>query len=701
MADMPWPSSSAPLSALPCAVLDLETTGLNVREDRVVQVGVVGMLGSRIEGTSVDELVNPGVPIPPAAIAIHGIDDGQVAQAAVFARVFARVRGAIAGRVVVGHHIAFDLAVLRFEAARAGIAWREPPSLDVALLLAGLEPTLVDLSLEGVTRWLGVRIGRRHSALGDAEASAATFAAIIPRLRTADVRTLGEAMSLAARRQDLVLQQARSGWFASPGQSPAAGRAVPVPRIDSYLYERTVGDLMRSPPVSVAREETLGTAARIMASRRIGSLLVCDAGGRPDGILTERDLLRVSADEQCDLRSQAVATAMSAPVQCMRPEDPLYRALGRMDRLGLRHLCVVDADGVAVGVVSQRDLLQFRARGALEVGDAVASADDDVALAAAFGRLPQVAQRLVAENVGGVEVARVVSSELRAVTARAAHLAIEQLQTEGKAAPAPWCLLVLGSGGRGESLLAADQDNALIYAGPPALDGWFADFGVKIAASLDRAGVPFCKGGVMASNAAWRGSSEEWRSRIGSWLGRARPEDLLSVDIFFDMAPVAGDEGLAWTMHGEAVRAAASAPPFLALLAATTASLMPLLGMFGRLRTQAGRVDLKRCALLPIVSLGRALALRVGSSERTTPGRLRDAVAADRLSQLDADLLVELHAEVMSLILGQQLFDLEAGIRPSSRVDIRRLPQGRSRTLARQLRRLEELLQDLPGAMSG
>jgi DNA polymerase-3 subunit epsilon/CBS domain-containing protein len=701
MTDTPWPSSFAPLSALPCAVLDLETTGLNVGEDRVVQVGVVGMLGARIEGTSVDEMVNPRVPIPSAAVAIHGIDDGQVAQAAVFADVFTRVRAALAGRVVVGHHIAFDLAVLRFEAARAGIAWQEPPSLDVALLLAALEPTLVDLSLEGVTRWLGVRIGRRHSALGDAEASAAAFAAVIPRLRAADVRTLGEAMSLAARRQDLVLQQARSGWFASPGQSPAAAQAAPVPRIDSYLYERTLGDLMSSPPVSVAREDTLDAAARLMVRRRIGALLVCDVGGRPDGILTERDLLRVSADGQRDLRTETVAMAMSAPVQCMRPEEPLYRVLGRMDRLGLRHLCAVDAAGVAVGVVSQRDLLQFRARGALEVGDAVASAGDDVALAAAFGRLPQVVQRLVAENVGGIGVARVVSSELRAVTARAAHLAIKQLGTEGKTPPAPWCLLVLGSGGRGESLLAADQDNALIYTGPPELDGWFKDFGAKIAASLDRAGVPFCKGGVMASDAAWRGGSDVWRARIGSWLGRARPEDLLHVDIFFDMAPVAGDEGLAWSMHGEAVRAAAGAPPFLALLAASTASLMPLLGMFGRLRTQSGRVDLKRCALLPIVSLGRALALRVGSSERTTPGRLRDAAAAERLSQSDTDLLVELQADVMSLILGQQLFDLEAGIRPSSRVDTRRLPQGQSKTLARQLRRLEELLLDLPGAMSG
>lgn len=697
---LPPPSHTA-LAALPAMVLDLETTGLDVRADRVVQVGALAMHGARIEASPrIDQLVNPGAPIPAAATAIHGIDARRVAGAPGIADVFESLKEALRGRVVVGHHIAFDLAVLRHEAARAGIPWHDPPALDVGLLLGALEPTLADLSLEGVTRWLEVPIEGRHSALGDAQATAMAFARLLPRLRDADVRTLGEALSFAARRQDLILQQAHSGWHAVPGEGAAPAAAQEPPRIDSYVFERSLGDVMSAPPLSIAASATLRSAAQLMMARRIGALLVDGEGAEPQGILTERDLLRATAQGGLELDSATVAQAMSSPVECMHAEDMLYRALGRMDRLRIRHLCVVDAHGAAIGMVSQRDLLQFRARAALEIGDAVANAVDSVELAAAFGRVPAAASRLVAEGTGGIEIARVVSSELRAVTARAATLAAERMRECGRAAPAPWCVLVLGSGGRGESLLAADQDNALIHAGRSADDPWFAEFGAQISALLDEAGVPLCKGGVMASNAAWRGSAQDWEARAAAWLQRARPQDLLNVDIFFDLAPVAGDARLAFALHEGAVDAAAHAPPFLALMAQSIGSLMPLLGYFGRLRWQDGRVDLKRCGILPIVSIARALSLRMGSTERTTQGRLREAAAAERLSQADAAVLLELHSGLMSLVLRQQLTDLDEGVRPSNSVSLKTMRRNEARDLARQLRRLEEILQGLGSAMA-
>jgi DNA polymerase-3 subunit epsilon/CBS domain-containing protein len=675
---------------------------LNVRADRVVQVGAVAMLGARRqEAPRIDQLVDPGAPIPAAATAIHGIDEKRVAGAPRLTDVMVGLKLALRGRVVVGHHIAFDLAVLRHEAARAGIAWHDPPALDIGLLLGALEPTLADLSLEAVTRWLEVPIEGRHSALGDAQATAAAFAKLLPRLRDAGVRTLGEALSLAAQRHDLILQQAQSGWHAVPGEAAAAVPVAEAPRLDSYVFERSLVDVMSAPPVVIAPEATLRAAAQLMTERRIGALLVGAQGAAPVGILTERDLLRATAQRMFNADGATVAQAMSSPVACMRAEEMLYRALGRMDRLGIRHLCVTDAHGEAIGMVSQRDLLQFRARAALEIGDAVAHATDAVALATAFGRVPGAAGRLVAEGTGGIEIARVVSSELCAVTARAAVLASEKLRARGRDAPAPWCVLVLGSGGRGESLLAADQDNALIHTGQPADDAWFAGFGKELADVLDEAGVPLCKGGVMAANAQWRGSTQEWEARIAAWLRRARPEDLLNVDIFFDLAPVAGDARLAFSLHESAVAAASRTPPFLALLAASTRGLLPLLGHFGRLRTVDGRVDLKRCGLLPIVSLARALALRIGSTERTTQGRLREAAAAERISQVDAANVLELHARLLSLVLGQQLADLEDGVRPSNRVLVKALRRSEAKDLARQLRRLEEILQSLGAVMAG
>jgi DNA polymerase-3 subunit epsilon/CBS domain-containing protein len=696
------PENHASLVALPTLVLDLETTGLDVRRDRIVQIGAVAMLGSRIlDVPRIDQFIDPGLPIPASAQRIHGIGDADVTGAPSFSSYAEAFQRLLAGRVVVGHNIAFDLAVLRHEAARAGIAWRDPPSLDVALLMATLEPTLPDLGLETISAHLGVKITRRHNALADSMATAEVFTRVLARLRELDVRTLGEARGLGARRSDLALRQAEAGWHSMPGERVAPPAVVPPGRIDGYVFEKHVQDLLHAPPVMVAGDAALEEAARLMVERRIGSLLVGKAGEPPRGIVTERDLLRAAARERGNFGTARVEDVMSAPVQTVAGEDMIYRALGRMDRLGIRHLCVVDHLGVPTGVLSQRDLLHHRARAALALDDALAVARDATELAAAYHRVPGVAQQLTNEGLGGTDVARVVSQELKALTARAAELAIERMRADGQGdPPAAWCLLLLGSGGRGESLLGADQDNALIHAGASEDDPWFAAFGAVVADLLDEAGVPRCKGGVMAANAEWRGTEAQWSTRVADWLRRARPEDLLNVDIFFDLTPAAGDASLARMLKTRAVEAASRASTFLALLAQSTYSVAPRFDIFGRPRVESGRVDVKRDGLLPLVCCARTIALRIGSFARSTPARLRDIVAAGRLPEGDASALTEAQAELLGFALRQQLRDLEAGVRPSSRVALKSLTRTELARLKRHLHRIDSVLRELHSFIS-
>ena len=695
------PSNLLALAALPAVALDLETTGLDVRNVRIVQVGAIAMLGARILDTPrLAQNIDPGVPIPEAATRIHGLTNLDMAGAPRFAEIAPVLRDLIAGHVVIGHHVAFDLAVLRHEAARAGVPWPDPPFLDIALLWGALEPALLQLDLETITGRLGVEIRGRHSARGDAMAAAEAFAAMIPRMREREIRTLGEAHSLAARRDDLVLRQAQAGWYAKPQNAQSV--ALPAPaRLDSFIFERRIADVMSAPAEWVSAQATLLAASKLMIQRRIGALLVGAPEGQPEGIVTERDVLRAAASGEVDLGAVSVGEIMSTPVEGLGPDAPLYRALGRMDRMAIRHLCVMDEAGRAIGVVSQRDLLRHRARAVLMLGDAIAQAEDSIALAAAYGQMPEAARKLVAEGVGGVEVARVVSDELRELTGRAAQLAAARLRKERGEAPAAWCFLVLGSGGRGESLLVADQDNALIHAGNSSDDGWYAALGELVAEMLHAAGVPRCTGGVMAANPEWRGSAAEWGARIEGWLRRASRQDLLSVDIFFDLRAVAGDARLGTSLQRDAVAAAKRTPTFIALLAESVSAMAAPLGLFGRLRTENGRVDLKRNGLLPVVSIARTLALRVGSAATSTPDRLRDAAAAGRLAPTDAELMIEIHANLIDLVLQQQLMDLEAGVRPSSRVATQPLGRARIRQLASQLRRLEEIQQSLRAAASG
>ena len=696
------PPSHTALAALPVIALDLETTGLDVANDRIVEIGAVSMRGAVIlDEPRIDARVDPGVPIPATSTRIHGITDAEVAGAPKLVELFEPLVAMLAGRVVIGQSIRFDLAVLRHEAARAGLSWHDPPALDVAHLAGALDRGLVDLGLESLANRFGVAIEGRHDALGDSLAAARVFVELIPRLREADVRTLGEAEALAARRADLVQREMEAGWHAMPGAAARAPSPPPLARIDSFLYLRRLDEVMHAPVRSIPAGGTLREAARIMTAERVGALLVTGDEPRPAGIVTERDLLRASTDRGIDPDSTPVSSVMSAPVRTMPGGEMIYRALGRMDRLGVRHLCVVDGAGTAIGMVSQRDLLRHRASAAAELGDAVACADDAAALAAAHSRLPEVAAGLVAEGLAGDAAARIVSNEIRALTGRAAAIAVNRLEREGFGPPpAPWCVLVLGSGGRGESLLSADQDNALVHAGSDDDDEWFAALGAHLSDLLDEAGVRRCQGGIMASNPEWRGGMEAWRARVAGWLRRSTPDDLLHVDIFYDLAPVAGAAELGRDLHAVAVDAARRSPAFLALLAESVAAMSPPVGLFGRLRATDGRVELKMGGLLPLVGAARTLALRIGSQARSTPERIQDASVAGRMSSSDGETLVRIHRTLLTLILEQQLEDLAAGVPPGSRIEVRRLSRTARRSLARDLHVLDDTLRVLRSSIA-
>ncbi|MHA1599298.1 MAG: exonuclease domain-containing protein [Alphaproteobacteria bacterium] len=201
------------LADLPVIVLDTETTGLDVTQDRIVSVGAVRLHGGRMyRSAALDRLVQPGIAIPARSTAVHGITDAMVADAEDFPAVFARLIPLIEGTVLVGHNLPFDLAMLRGECRLAGIAWPEPLGLDTLLLASILDPEAPDHSLDGLAERFAVDVRGRHTALGDALVTAEIYARMLPRLATAGVTTFGAAQNFAARAKHIAARQRAAGW---------------------------------------------------------------------------------------------------------------------------------------------------------------------------------------------------------------------------------------------------------------------------------------------------------------------------------------------------------------------------------------------------------------------------------------------------------------------------------------------------------
>lgn len=669
-------SSSCPLRSLTAAVLDTETTSLDIKKARIVEIGVAALVDGRMDRvTTFATYVNPGERIPADSQSIHGITDTMVKDAPSFGAAHKSYRDFAGDHLILGYSLGFDLAVLKTEHERAGRPWKAPRALDVRELVRVLNPPLPDFSLDKIAAWLGVDVEGRHTALGDAFVTGEILLALLPRLREAGIRTLAEAEDACRRRASP--SEAPATWL-ELGTAPAAGALA---RVDSYPYRHRVRDVMATPPRMIAAGARIGEALQTLIAGKISSLFVSPF--EPDGahgIITERDILRAIAANADAALAAKVSTAATFPLTTVNADDFLYSAFGRMRRKRYRHLGVVDHAGALVGALTQRDLLRQRADDAIALTDAMDEAAGVNELAIVWRKLADAARALVAEEVDPRDIAAIISGEVCSLTARAAEIAEQELAT-AKPEGLSFAVMVLGSGGRGESLLALDQDNAIIYEGEPGT--WLQTFATRMNAILDEVGVPFCKGGVMAKNEAWRKSSDEWRKHVSGWLSRSDPADILNADIFFDALPVYGDPHLAGALRRDSFAAAGQSALFLKLMTLNAAAVAPPLGWFGRFKTEEdGRMDLKRGGIMPVFSAARVLALRHGILERSSAARLEAMRGREGVPQRQIEQVLEAHKIMLGTILNQQLVDIEKGKPPSSRVDPKMLSGGDKERLA-------------------
>lgn len=669
-------SSSTPLAALDGVVLDTEATGLDSTSARIMQIAAVRVHAMKlVESEVFERLVKPDIAIPPEATAVHGIGAADIAEAPPFAAIAGELDDFLGTSIIIGHSVAYDLELLRREHERAGLVWRQPRALDVALLARLVAPTLAKYGLTQLSEFLGLKIEGRHTALGDARATVRILAALVPRLAQIGIVTLAEAEDANRR-----FSEARIGQVVGGEVSTSSDLGRPAVRIDSYPYRHRVREVMSSPPVEAPVDATVNDAIRILLERKVSSVYVRDASG-VRGIVTERDVLRAIHSHGAGALTLRLDSIHRKPLQCVSEDAFLYRAIGRMERLGIRHLAVRDTLGEIVGCVTPRNLLRQRASSAIMLGDEIDAAEDAATLSSAWAKLPLMARTLLAEEVDPRNIAAVASSEICLLTRRAAQLAEAGMAADGWGAPpVRFAVMVLGSAGRGESLLAADQDNAIVYekgepGGPE--DRWFEQLAKRMSETLDQSGVPYCKGGVMATNPLWRHSLAGWRELIDGWVRRQRPEDLLNVDIFYDGVGVYGEPSLADMVWNHGYERGHRAPDFLKLMTQTAGQWHAPFTLFGGIKSDHGRVDLKIGGLIPIVSGARALSIRHDVRQRATPERLKGVAARGIGSPKDVDAVIEAHRVILGAILDQQLIDTEQGIPLSTKVDVERFDKHR------------------------
>jgi CBS domain-containing protein len=111
--------------------------------------------------------------------------------------------------------------------------------------------------------------------------------------------------------------------------------------------------------LSIGPTATLETAARTLAEHKIGALLVLGPDRRIVGILSERDIVRVLAEQGAGALTQPLSQVMTRKVFTCSPSETIGVIMERMTAGKFRHVPVIEQDQV-VGVVSIGDVVKYR-----------------------------------------------------------------------------------------------------------------------------------------------------------------------------------------------------------------------------------------------------------------------------------------------------------------------------------------------------
>lgn len=477
------------------------------------------------------------------------------------------------------------------------------------------------------------------------------------------------------------------------------------------VFRHLVREHMGPPPLAVAAGATVREVVAGLAAAEASAAVVVAPEGRVLGILTEQDVVRRLAGR--DVADEPIRRFMTAPVLTVGVDDHLYRAIGFMRRRRLRHMPVVDAKGRPVGMLHLHDALAVAAGRLATDIDRLTREDSLEGLAEVKAAQLELAENLLADEVPSLEIQSLLSDINNDLHRRVLRLCLDAMRAEGWGEPpVPFAALVMGSGGRGESLLAPDQDNGFVLGDYPderhgEIDPWFVEFAERLTANLDRLGFPYCRGGVMATNPVWRKTLPQWREQVAIWMRVRAPAMLLCCNILFDFRCVFGERSLADELRAGITTAAARDRVFQREMFAVQADHHAGIGLFGRLVTERadprhrGELNLKLQGTLPLAEGVRLMALVSGVPEAGTAARIEALTAKSVLSADDADHLKSALALLTDLQLRRQLGDRRAGRPVSHHVDPATLTERELTLLKGALKAINEFRARLRAELTG
>ena len=177
-------------------VLDLETTGLSFRTEKITEIGIMKM---NEQGEVIDEFecfVNPEKPIPQRVVEVTNITDDMVKDAETIDKVMPKVLEFVGDSVIVAHNADFDVGFLKYNAKQLGLAL-DNTYLDTLRLAKDLFPDYKKYKLGIIAEKLGIEVLVAHRALDDVDTTVKVFKVMLDMLEKKGAKKIEDIAKVA------------------------------------------------------------------------------------------------------------------------------------------------------------------------------------------------------------------------------------------------------------------------------------------------------------------------------------------------------------------------------------------------------------------------------------------------------------------------------------------------------------------------
>ena len=480
------------------------------------------------------------------------------------------------------------------------------------------------------------------------------------------------------------------------------------------FFTKNIKDFIKDDYITANNDDEINSVIKRVQQNNKSTIIVVE-NKKITGIITEQDIARRIVGV-VPLTTK-VKEVMTTPVITCYDYEILFSAIGKMRKEELRHLPVVNSQEEIVGMLTLDKALSAEIETSLKWVDDLTQETDFEGIKKLKENQLKTAVEMFNENIPETDVSYFLSFLNRIVYRRSVKNAIEANKKKNilheKDIP-KFCIIIMGSGSRMESLLHPDQDNGIIYelskeneSKKEVIDRYFYELAKEFTKTLDDVGIPFCKGNIMGTNPVWRKSLEQWITDFDEWINSGSDQNLLYVDELYDFSSVYGDEKLKDTLKDFILKKLEKTPSFFNYLLKRESETTFGLNWFGGFITEKkdksnkGLLNIKHAGLLPLIESIRMYSIKYKVKEVSTLERLDKLIELKVFDSDQADFFKSGYKFLVYLLLKNQIRAYSENREIKNYINPKSLLEREKDFLKIYLRRIEKLKKELRTEFTG